>query len=434
MNDTPQAASLNSQDSRRSFLKKSGSAAVGAAVVGNLVVPRAAHASVDETIRIGLIGCGGRGTGAAVNAMKADPNCKLVAMADVFKDRLDASRENLSKRGGEKYAVPDDACFVGFDAYKQLLATDVDVVLLATPPHFRPVQYRAAIEAGKHVFAEKPVAVDAPGVRHVMETNELAKERGLSVVSGLCWRYDFGVRETMRRIREAKAIGDIVAIQSDYNTGTLWHRGDNPSWSRMEYQIRNWLYYAWLSGDHNVEQHVHSLDKTAWLMGDAHPVRATGLGGRQQRTGEKWGHIFDHHAVVYEYEDGVRVFSYCRQQDGCSRHVDEYVMGTKGTAEVLKHTIDGESRWRYRGEKPNMYDQEHRELFASIRSGRPINNGHYMANSTMIAIMGRMVTYTGLTLTWDQCIDSQERLGPEEYDWVDVPEPPVAVPGKTKFS
>jgi predicted dehydrogenase len=417
---------------RREFLKTSSAAAVGAAVLGNLAVPRAAHADGGDTLKIGLIGCGGRGTGAAVNAMKADANCKLVAMADAFADRLELSKNNLKRQGGDKFAVTDEMCFVGFDAYQQLLATDVDVVLLTTPPHFRPMQYRAAIDAGKHCFVEKPVAVDTPGIKSVLETNKLAEQKKLAVVSGLCWRYDLGVRATMDQINEG-AIGDIVAIQSNYNTGTLWHRGDNADWSRMEYQMRNWLYFTWLSGDHNNEQHVHSLDKTAWLMGDASPVRATGLGGRQQRTESKWGNIFDHHAVVYEYPNGVRVFSYCRQQAGCSNDVDEYVFGAKGKARILANRIEGETTWRYRGEKPNMYDREHVELFASIRSGEPINNGAYMANSTMLAIMGRMCTYTGQTLTWEQCMNSQEKLGPEKYEWTDIPEPQVAIPGKTRF-
>jgi len=422
-----------STDSRREFLKTSATA-VGTATIAGMAVPRLAHAGGDDVIKFGLIGCGGRGSGAAVNALKADPNNRLVALADTFADQLQACRARLEKSSSDKVALSDDRCFVGFDAYQKLIDTDVDVVLLATPPHFRPAHYQAAIEAGKHVFVEKPVAVDAPGVRQVMETNRLAAKKKLSVVSGLCWRYDLGVRATLERIQQG-AIGDIVAIQSDYNTGTLWHRGDKPDWSRMEYQLRNWLYYAWLSGDHNVEQHIHSLDKTAWLMGDAHPIRATGLGGRQQRTGEKWGHIFDHHAVVYEYEGGVRVFSYCRQQDGCSRHVDEYVMGTKGQAEVLRHTIRGAEDWRYRGPKPSMYDVEHKELFASIRAGEPIHNGDYMANSTMIAVMGRMCTYTGQSLTWDQCLASEERLGPDRYEWTDdIPEPPVAIPGVTKFA
>ncbi len=419
--------------SRRSFLKTSAQAAAATTMLGTLAVPGRVHAAAGDLLKIGLVGCGSRGAGAAANAMRADKQCQLVAMADAFSDRLESARGHLQEAGGEKFAVTDETCFVGFDAYKKLLATDVDVVILATPPHFRPEHFRAAVEAGKHSFVEKPVAVDAPGVRSVLATSELAREKGLAVVSGLCWRYDHGVRATVERIRDG-AIGEVVAIQSTYNSGTLWHHGDDPSWSRMEYQLRNWLYYTWLSGDHNVEQHIHSLDKVMWLMGDVPPTSATGMGGRQQRTDLKYGHIFDHHAVVYDFPGGVKAFAYCRQQSGCSSYVDENVLGAKGQAQVLKHRIDGDQTWRYRGPKPNMYDVEHEELFASIRSGGPINNGRTMAQSTMLAIMGRMCTYTGKTLTWEQCLASTERLGPDRYEWGDLPEPPVAVPGITPFS
>jgi predicted dehydrogenase len=309
----------------------------------------------------------------------------------------------------------------------------VDVVLLATPPHFRPEHLRYAVEAGKHVFVEKPVAVDAPGVRHVEESCRMAAAKGLSIVSGLCWRYDLGVRATMQQILEEKSIGDVIAIESSYNAGTLWHRGDNPDWSRMEYQIRNWLYYTWLSGDHIAEQAIHSLDKTAWLLGDIQPTRAMGMGGRQQRTGDKWGHIYDHHTVFFEYPNGVRVYFTCRQMDNTTPHVDERVLGTNGQADVLGNkTYDkaGKRTWGYRGPKPSMYRVEHQEFFQSIRSGDLINNGAYMCNSTMLAIMGRMCTYTGKTLSWDECYNSNVRLGPTEYAWTDVPEPEVAIPGK----
>ncbi len=424
-------------ESRREFLKSTSAAAVGATLAANLLIPKFAHGDGDgsATLKVGLIGCGGRGSGAAVNAINADGNCRLVALADAFEDRLQEHRQQLAKRG-EKLTVTDDMCFVGFDAYQQLLATDVDMVILATPPHFRPEHFRACVEAGKHTFVEKPVAVDAPGIHSVLESTEIARQKNLSVVSGLCWRYDYGVRETMKRIEDG-AIGDIVAIQSDYPAGSLWYRGNDPSWSPMEYQMRNWYYYTWLSGDHNVEQYIHGLDKIAWLMGDKMPLRAYGMGGRQQRTEAKYGHIFDHHAVVYEFDKGVRAFSYTRQQAGCSsglNGVDEYVMGTKGQALIVKHQIKGENPWRYRDSKPSMYDVEHQELLASIRSGKAINDGVRMANSTMIGIMGRMCTYTGQTLTWDQCFNSSERLGPETYAWGDMPEPEVAIPGITPFA
>ncbi len=421
------------EPSRRDFLRNSAATvAAGTAVVQSLR-PTAVHAGVNETLKVGVIGCGGRGGGAVKNALNADPNVKLTAMADAFEDRLQHSLKSLRESEvADKVDVDDEHCFVGFDAYKDLIATDVDVVILTTPPHFRPAHYREAIAHGKHVFCEKPVAVDAPGVRSVMLTNDMAREKRLCVVSGLCWRYDYGVRETIQRILDG-GIGDIVAIQENYNTGYLWHEERQPHWSDMEYQMRNWLYYTWLSGDHNVEQHIHSLDKAAWLMGDEPPERATGLGGRQVRTDEKWGNIFDHHAVVYEYANGVRVFSYCRQQAGASKDVEDYVLGTKGQAKVIKNTLRGETNWRYRGPRPSMYDVEHQELFAAIRSGETINNGDYMAKSTMLAILGRMTTYTGQTITWDQALNSEEDLTPPAYEWGSLASPPVAMPGITKF-
>jgi predicted dehydrogenase len=424
--------------SRREFLKST-SAAAGAVLASGLVVPRGVHAqgADSDTLKIGLVGCGGRGSGAAAQALSADSNCKLIAMGDAFEDRISQCRRQLGRQFGEdKLDLPDDRCFAGFDAFKFVVESGVDVVLLATPPHFRPEHYRYAVEAGKHLFIEKPVAVDAPGVRSVMETNKLAKEKGLAVVSGLCWRYDLGVRETMRQLKEEKLIGEITSIQSDYLAGQLWHRGDKPEWSRMEYQMRNWLYFTWLSGDHNVEQHVHSLDKVMWLMDDRPPLRASGMGGRIQRTEPKFGNIYDHFAVTYEFEGGLHAHCRCRQQDDTDTHVDEYVTGTQGHAEILEHEIirrDGKA-WKYDGPKPNMYDVEHAELFASIRRGEPIHNGDYMAKSTMLAIMGRMVAYTGQSLTWDECLASTERLGPTVYEWSDnVPESVVAVPGRTKF-
>jgi predicted dehydrogenase len=362
-----------------------------------------------------------------------------VAVADAFEDYA-KTRLAALKRIDEikdRVQVPDDHVFVGFDAYKQLIDSDVDVVILATPPHFRPQHLAYAVEKGKHTFVEKPVAVDAPGVRSVIETCKKAKEKNLAVVSGLCWRYHPAVQETVKRIVEDKAIGDIVSIQSCYNAGSLWHRGDDPKWSRMEYQLRNWLYFKWLSGDHINEQAVHSLDKTAWLQGDISPTQAFGLGGRQQRTGAEYGDIYDHHTVFYEYPTGVRVYFTCRQQSDTSTMVDEVVLGTKGSAKVLQFEIDGETKWKYSGPDKamaRMYDLEHVALFNSIRDGKPINNGDYMANSTMLAIMGRMCTYTGQSLKWEQCINSQERLGPSEYAWDDnVPAVQVAIPGRTKF-
>lgn len=433
----PSSPTSDNQHDRRKFLQTS----VAAASLAAPLVTRAAtnspavHTGGSELLRVGLVGCGGRGTGAAIDTLAADPLTELVSIGDTFSDRAQACLENLNadEAVSVRVKVEADRVFVGFDAYKSVIDSGVDVVLLATPPHFRPMQFAYAVEQGKHCFVEKPVGVDVQGVRKVIETSKLAKEKGLAVVSGLCWRYDNGVLATMQRIQDG-AIGDIVAIQSTYNAGTLWHRGDDPAWSRMEYQLRNWLYHTWLSGDHIAEQAIHSLDKTAWLMGDAHPTKAVGIGGRQQRTDAKYGNIFDHHVVFYEYDNGVPVYFTCRQQDNCTTGVDEVVLGTKGKAHILKNRIDGENKWRYRGEKPSMYRQEHVAMYESIRSGNPINNGHYMTNSTLVAIMGRMCSYTGKELKWDQILSSQERLGPMNYEWSDVPVGTVAIPGVTEFA
>src|SRR5262249_32243559 len=273
--------------------------------------------------------------------------------------------------------------------------------LLCTPPHFRPLHLRAAVDAGKHVFAEKPVAVDAPGVRKVLEAVADARKKNLALVSGLCWRYHHNMREAFKRLHDG-AVGDIVALHTQYNTGALWHRSlkekEAKGWSDMEWQLRNWLYFTWLSGDHIVEQFVHSLDKMAWAMKDEYPVRAVGLGGRQVRTAPDFGHIFDHHAVVYEYPSGAQVFAYTRQPAGCAEDVSDYVLGSRGSCHINANlggavTITGANAWQRRPRRDdNMYQTEHDELFASIRAGKPINNGDYMSKSTLMGIMGRMAT------------------------------------------
>ena len=426
---------------RRDFLKTSTGLAVGASLAGTLAVPRAVHAGTSQALRVGLIGCGARGTSAAQNALHADPENVLVAVGDAFADFAQGSVDKLRRDDGVKnqVKVEPDHVFAGFDAYKQVIDSDVDVVLMAEPPHFRPQHLAYAVEKGKHAFVEKPIAVDAPGVRSVIDTCAKAEAKKLAIVSGLCWRYHPAVQETVRRITEDKAIGDIIAIESCYNAGPLWHRGDKREWSRMEYQIRNWIYFHWLSGDHINEQAIHSLDKTAWVQGDVHPVKAFGTGGRQQRTGREYGDVYDHHTVFYEYPRGIRVNFMCRQQQDCTSRVEEVIRGTKGTANIASDVgrIEGENVWQFdkkAAEKIDMYDLEHVALFNSIRDGRPINNGHYMANSTMLAVMGRMCTYTGKELTWEECFNNQQRLGPAEYAWNDsVPAVKVAVPGKTKL-
>ena len=438
---SPGNTDVHTGESRREFLKTSGTV-LGTGVFGGLALSQGAYAAGDETLRVGLIGCGGRGSGAANNALNADKNAKLVAMADAFGDRLEGSLERLKKIKGEQVAVDGDHMFVGFDAYQQLLESGVDVVLLASPPHFRPRHLKAAVEAGVHIFCEKPVAVDAPGIRTVMAACEAAKQKKLSLVSGLCFRYHTAMRETMKRIHDG-AIGEVVAVQTTYNCGPPWFRNKqrDSNWTEMEYQLRNWYPFTWLSGDHNVEQHVHSLDKASWALGDQTPSLAWGSGGRQVRSDDAIGQIFDHHAVVYELDSGQRVYSHCRRQAGCTNNVSDHILGTKGSCDVMKHRIEGENSWRYDGPKCNMYDLEHQELFASIRNGTAINNGRYMAHSSMWAIIGRMATYTGKAITWEQAMASKEDLSPASYQW-DAQPPvlpdkdgiyPIATPGVTRF-
>ncbi len=428
-------ANIDSRSDRREFLK-SGAALVGGSLAMNIGLQSGVHAAGSDVIKVGLVGCGGRGTGAASQALNADPNTVLVAMGDAFPDRLETSLNSLKKQPvGNRIQVDDSRKFTGFDCYKHVIEAS-DVVLLASPPHFRPAQLKAAIEAGKHVFAEKPVAVDAPGVRSVIESCKKAKEKNLSVVSGLCWRYDHGMRATFEQIHQGAA-GEIVAMQCSYNTGTLWNHPRKPEWSDMEWQVRNWLYFTWLSGDFNTEQHVHSLDKMAWAMKDEPPVRCSGTGGRQTRTAPEYGNVYDHMAVVYEYANGVKAFARCRQQDGCTNDVTDHVFGTKGRVDIFKHRIEslsGDLIWKFDGEKGNMYQTEHNELFVAIRSGNPINNGEYMAKSTLLGIMGRMSVYTGKSITWEQAYNSTEDLTPPKYEWGPISVPPIATPGVTPFA
>jgi predicted dehydrogenase len=430
--------------SRRHFLQQSAAAAATATWLMNQPLARSVHAAGSDTLKVGLVGCGGRGRGAAVQALKADPNSQLVALADAFPDYVEESVDLLKQTEvGDRVQVDPDHRFAGFDAYRQLIDSGVDVVLLATPPHFRPQHLQACVDAGKHVFAEKPVAVDAPGIRAVLAACEEARKKNLSIVSGLMYRYEHAKKETMKRIHDG-AIGDIVAVQTTYNVGPPWFRNKDrqADWTEMMYQMRNWYPFHWLSGDHNVEQHVHSLDKSAWALQDVPPLRAWGSGGRQLRREPAIGNIYDHHCVVYEYENGIRVYSHCRRQAGCANDVSDIVLGTKGQADLMKHRIEGETSWRFRGPNPNKFEVEHEELFASIRNGKPINNGTYMAHSTLWAILGRMTTYTGQRITWEQAINSQEDLSPESYAW-DADPPvlpdengnyPIAQPGLTKFA
>lgn len=419
---------------RRTFLAASGAA------LSTLALSRSAHAAGDDVLKVGLIGCGGRGSGAAAQALAADKNVKLTAMGDAFEDRLQNSLQSLQKVEGlpGKIDVPRERQFVGFDAYQQVIASGVDVVLLATPPQFRPLHMQAAIAADKHIFAEKPCAVDAPGVRKVLELCEQAKKKNLSVVSGLCLRYSKGFRETIRRIHDGQ-IGEVRAMLANDYRGPIWVKPRQPDWTDMHWQMRNWYYFTWLSGDFNVEQHVHFLDVCAWVMQDQYPEQAIGLGGRQVRTGPEFGNIYDHHSVTYTYANGVPLVSNCRQIPGCKNDMSATVLGSKGQALISEKRnglviTAGKEKWVYKSEESDdFYQTEHDELFASIRAGKPLNNGEYMAKSSLLAIQGRMATYTGQEIAWDDALHSQEDLTPKAYEWGPIPTPAIAVPGVTKF-
>ena len=432
------SSSPNAQStSRREFVKTSTLAASGS-IAGAVNLCSAVHVAGDDTLKVGLIGCGGRGTGAATQALMADSRVKLTAMADAFDDRLNMSLKSLNRTEGleSKIDVPPERQFVGFDGYKHVLASDVDVVLLTTPPHFRPLHLQAAIAAGKHVFAEKPCAVDAAGVHSVLRSCEEAKKKNLAVVSGLCLRYHTPYREAVRRIQDG-VIGDVRTLLANDYRGPIWVKPRQPEWTDMHWQMQNWYYFTWLSGDFNVEQHVHNLDLCAWAMGDQYPVKAIGMGGREVRKGIDYGNIFDHHSVVYEYANGTRLISNTRQIEGCKSDISVTVLGTTGTAHLTERRngvrISAQSDWSYSGEEKNLYQVEHDELFASIRAGKPINNGEYMAKSTLLAIMGRMATYTGQEITWDMAWNSKEDLSPPRYEWGEIATPEVAIPGVTRY-
>ena len=433
MSDGESASSRASDTSRRDFLKTSTAAVLTAGLSTGLA--RNAHAAGSDVLRLGLVGCGGRGAGAALQALKADEGTELVGLADAFPEPLEKTLKNLKdSEVAQRVRVEKDDRFVGFDAYKELL-DKVDVVLLATPPHFRPLHLEAAVQAGKHVFAEKPVAVDAAGVRSVLATAEEARRKNLMIFSGLQWRFETHMQETVGRIHDGQ-IGEILSLESTrYHGGVGKLAKREPSWTDMEYQMRNWYYFTWLSGDFIVEQFIHELDKMAWVMRDKYPVRCTCVGGRQIRTAPEYGHIYDHFNAIYEYDDGVKLYAGTRHHDGCENVRLDMVTGTKGRCDLMKYTITGEKPWRLRDRATQMHQLEHNALFGYLRSGQIVNHGDYMAKSTLMAIMARESAYSGQTLTWDQMLQSKQDLRPPQYAWdISLPDPPVAVPGTTRFA
>ncbi len=444
---------------RRDFVKTSSALVVGGATLASgLNIARAAHAAGDDEIKIAVIGCGGRGTGAATQALLTEGKVTLWAMADAFDGRLQSCLKKVERKikkdaeaGKEnaktaKIDVPPERQFTGLDAYQKAIDSGVDLVVLAAPPGFRPMQFEAAIEANKHVFMEKPLAVDSPGIRRVLATEKKAKEKGLAVGVGLQRHHDPAYIETIKRLQDG-AIGDIPLTRVYWNGAGVWTRsradfakayGHEPT--EMEYQVNNWYYFNWLCGDHINEQHIHNLDVSNWLK-DAHPVEANGMGGREVRKGKDHGQIFDHHSIEYTYDDGSTMMSQCRHIKGCMNRVDEFATGTQGTAHIGGFSISGSSGdWEYKGPRVDPYQQEHDDLFAAIRKGEPYNEAKYGAHSTMTAIMGRMASYSGRIVTWDEAINSQIDLSPSTYDLSATPPVvpdengnyPVPVPGKTK--
>ena len=425
--------SPNSSTNRRTFIKASGTAAVAASTIA---FPSVTFGKPDSRkLKIGFIGCGGRGSGAINQALTADSNCELYAMGEVFRDRLDRSLKSVQGRRAGQVNIDEKRKFVGLDAYQKVLESGVDLVILTTPPGFRPLHFKAAVEAGKHIFLEKPMATDAPGLQSVMESYKLAEKKGLAVVAGFCWRYEPGRREFFKRIADG-AIGDVQSMYSTYYTGPVKPMPPDSSrkaeWSDIEWQVRNWYNFAWCGGDGLLEQAVHSVDKISWVFGDKPPHSCVAVGGRQRPNNS--GNIWDHIEVNYLFEDGARGHLGQRQIPGCHGETNDYILGTKGRAQIGggliitgKDAIKGKTDkwtynpngdlWRYTGPGGNMYQIEHDELFASIRDGKPINNGARMCNATGMALMGRMSGYTGRQITWDQAMNSKQNLFPKDQNW-----------------
>ena len=428
------------QPSRRRFLQQSTAAVAAGSLVGTLGSARQAHAAANnDEIKIAVIGCGGRGTGAAINALDADKNTRIVALADVFDFRVRGLKHVIERQYKSRVDVPEDRQFVGLDAYRKALATDCDLVLMAAPPGFRPIHFEAAVKAGKHVFMEKPVATDPAGVRRILAAGEEAKRKNLLVQVGLQRRHERRYQEIIKRVQDG-AIGDVLLTRAYWNGTTPWVRPRKPGQTELEYQIHNWYFFNWIGGDHIVEQHIHNLDVINWLK-NAYPVKANGMGGREVRTGMDHGQIFDHHFVEFTYADGSKMYSQCRHMDGTWTQVAEYAHGTKGTANLWDSIYDEKGKRIAHATGGNGHQTEHDDLFPALRRGDRPNEAEYGALSTMTAIFGRMATYSGQELNWDACLNSQIDLGVKDFMSFDETPPvlpdangryPVPVPGKTR--
>ena len=411
--------------SRRDFLKTSG--VLAGTVLASQMFPKHVHASGNDMIKVGLIGCGGRGLGSAVDALTADPQTELYSVADVFPERTQRIA-GIRDRFGARVTVTPERCFEGFDAYQKLLATEVEVVLIAAPTYFHPYFLKASIEAGKHTFCEKTHAVDSPGVRMVLEATALAREKNLSVVSGLAWRYDTGAIETMKRVHDGE-IGEIISLEEICNTGSLRTVERRPGQTEMQYQIDDWFNFTWLSADLPGLNLVHHLDKASWAMKDETPVSCWGMGGRQTRTATMFGQVWDHHATVFEYAGGVRLYAYCRQQNGTHGSLCDKYFGTKGMCDLMEYRLNKMDAnqtlmWKFPGAASNRFVLEQKALLNSVRSGNPINNGQYMAHSSLMAIMATWTCYTGTPIRWKEAMDSDYVIGPASPDdltWETIP-------------
>jgi predicted dehydrogenase len=419
--------------SRRDVLK----AGAAASTMGLMKTPPTAFAAGSDTMRIALVGCGSRGTGAALDSLKSSPGVELVAMADMFQDQLDASLAQVQKAFPARVKVTPQSSFLGFDSCQKVInMKEVDIVLLCTPPGFRPQQVRAALLGNKHIFLEKPGAVDPAGVRSLLQSAELADKKGLSIVVGTQQRWQPQYREIIKRIHNGE-MGEVVGGQAYWNWGHAhWHfQKRKPQWSDMEWQIRCWPYFTWLSGDHIVEQHFHNMDILNWAIGSP-PVSCLGVGGRQVRTGLEYGNIFDHFTVEYEYPGGIRVMSMCSQIEGSTPRIGERVVGSKGTSFTTRGggTIEGQTPYTYEGKPASGMVAEHTGLINSIREGKPINECKRIAQTALTVIMGRMSAYTGRALKYSWALNqSKLDLSYDRLELGDLPVRPVAVPGVTKL-
>ena len=421
---------------RRDFVRTAGIAAGGLFVAPSFA---STLGRAERELKVGVIGCGGRGTGAAVNALEASPDTRITAMGDLFADRLDGSLGRLKQQKvaeeGSRVDVPEDRRFTGFDAFQGVIGTDCDIVILATPPGFRPQHFAAAIDGGKHVFMEKPVAVDASGIRMVLEAAAKATADKRCVVAGTQRRHEQCYLEAMKKIHGGE-MGRVLAGRCYWNMGGLWNVAPQAERSDMENQIRNWLYFTWLSGDHIVEQHVHNLDVMNWAF-ESVPEKVFGVGGRQSRTGEDYGHIFDHFGLEYTYPGDRFAFSMCRQQTDTDGKVEEILTGTEGSAMLSsgRARITGANPWRFTGRQRNPYVQEHMDLQAAVRGEAPyLNEGRRIAESTLTAIMGREAAYTGKVITFEDALNSEQDLMPDVMEFAEMGRPAVPIPGKTKFN